>query len=406
MPQVSLGERALLEYVLKNVHMIFPGYKIVSTEELLYAGIRLDLHLRNKEGDDVFVEVKPSQIGWSEAGKVMDYYSAISNLSSVSKNFKLVIIGAGIDQDLRQNFKDLNILFMSFDELGISPSKLLTKHRKLRRRILTPTEARLVLSLGAESPKTIDTASVAQKFGVTRNYAGVLLHRLERKEWVERVAKGVYTLIPAAYGYRKRFPAVNPFLIMGSLASPYYVSYATANAHYGFTTQMPSTYYIATTKKRPTFEWRNMVFRFITLTRNKFFGFREETIMDARVNIAEPEKAVVDSLDKIRYAGGIWEVVRVIHHGWQRVDREKLVGYAVRMGVHSVCQRLGFILDYMAAKGLLDFPTDFKKELLKGVGKAPIPLNPSGSLRGSFSKEWRVVMNLGDKELLSEVELF
>lgn len=49
--------------------------------------------------------------------------------------------------------------------------------------------------------------------------------------------------------------------------------------------------------------------------------------------------------------------------------------YAVRMGAHSICQRMGFNLDYLASKDLLDFPTDLRKELLKGVGSAPVPLN-------------------------------
>jgi predicted transcriptional regulator of viral defense system len=197
---------------------------------------------------------------------------------------------------------------------------------------------------------------------------------------------------------------MNPFSVGSSLVSPYYFSYATANAHYGFTAQMPSTYYIATTRKRPYLEWRNMGFRFVTLTSGKFFGFRQEVVLGAKVNMAEPEKAIVDSVDKVRYAGGIEEVVSVIYRSWGRVDKKKLVKYALMMRTHSICQRLGFLVDFLAARGLVEFQSNLRSELLKGVGRAPIYLAPSGSRRGSFSGEWRVVKNLEDRQLLSEVQ--
>lgn len=402
---ISPREVALLEaYIVRNLSALFPSHQLVSTDKLLLGNRTVDLHLRNEAGNDVFVEVKASSIGRSEAGELVDYYSAIANLEPEPKNFRFIVVGEGIDEELRGHLEKLNVSFVSLGDLGISISKLLEDDKERRRRTLTPMEAKLVLSWEAKKPKVIDVAFVAEGLGCTRNYADVLLHRLQKKGWVERIAKGVYTFIPAGYGYEERFPAMNPFLVGSNLVSPYYFSYATANAHYGFTTQMPSTYYIATTKKKPSSEWRNIGFRFVTLTKGKFFGFRQEALLGVRVNMAEPEKALVDSLDKIRDAGGIEEVVGAVYRGWGRVDREKLTKYALGMKIYALCQRLGFIIDFLAAKGFADFPSSLRGALLKAVGRAPVYLNPSGDRRGSFSREWRVIKNLEDRQLLSEVE--
>jgi predicted transcriptional regulator of viral defense system len=120
--------------------------------------------------------------------------------------------------------------------------------------------------------------------------------------------------------------------------------------------------------------------------------------------MAEPEKAIVDSLDKIRYAGGIEETVRVVYRGFNKIQRDKLVAFASMMGSHALSQRLGFILSFLDSKKLIDFAPEIKKSLLANVGKAPVYLAPYKPRIGMFSSEWRVVKNLTDKELLSEIE--
>jgi len=80
-------------------------------------------------------------------------------------------------------------------------------------------------------------------------------------------------------------------LLVGNvLVEPYYYSYSTSNAHCGFTTQMRPTLYLATTKIGGNFKWRNNQFRFVTLSKQKFFGFKEVEALGAKVNMAEPEK--------------------------------------------------------------------------------------------------------------------
>lgn len=394
----------LVSYVANNLPRLFPGYRMSEEEKLIPGNRTVDLHLKDQEGNDFFIEIKASKITESQIGELIDYYSAILNLEPQLKGLKLVVIGEGIEERPRKQMARLGISFKSFRELGIPIQRLLGDERRRRLRELTPTEARLVAKWEGDKISTVNVDSICGELACKRNYARTLLHRLERKKWLERVSKGIYTFIPAGYGYEERFPVMEPLLVGSKLVEPYYFSYATANSYYGFTTQIPSTHFIATTKKKPLFIWRNIAFQFVTLSNRKFFGFKDVDVDGVNVKMAEREKVIVDSLDKIRYAGGIEEIVRIICLGFNKIQREKLVNYAVKMGSHALCQRLGFILDFLESKRLIELSVEIRKALRANVGNTPIYLAPSRSRKGTFSHEWKIIKNLTDRELMSEIE--
>lgn len=405
--QVSRGE-LLISFVISNLPKLFSGYHLYEKEKLL-GNRTLDLHLKDQKGNDLFVEIKASKITKRQIGQIIDYYSAILNLEPQPKNPRFVVIGESVDENIRKQLGKINISLKTYDELGIPIQGLLDSEARRRRRELTPTEARLVARWEGNNNNNntgiISVETVCRELRCTRSYARTLLHRLERKRWLERVSKGAYTFIPAEYGYDdERFPVMEPLIAGSRLVKPYYFSYTTANSYYGFTTQMPSTHFIATTKKKPQYIWRNTAYQFVTLSKKKFFGFKEVNVNGVKVKMAEPEKAIVDSLDKIRYTGGIEEIIRVVYRGFTKVQRDKLVGYASKMGSHALSQRLGFILSFLDSKKLIDIPPEIKKSLLANVGKAPVYLAPNKPKHGTFSSEWKVVKNMSDKELLSEIE--
>lgn len=407
--QVRRGE-LLTSFVIGNLPKLFPDYHLHEKEKIL-GNRTVDLHLKDQEGNDLFVEIKAYEITKRQIGRIIDYHSAILNLEPQPKNPRFVIIAESVDENMRRQLEKMGISIKTYDELGIPIQGLLDKESRRRRRELTPTEAKLVAKWESKydnDKKTsiISVETVCRELQCTRSYARTLLHRLERKRWLERVSRGVYTFIPAEYGYDndERFPVMEPLIAGSRLVKPYYFSYTTTNSYYGFTTQMPSTYFIATTKKKPQYIWRNTAFQFVTLSKKKFFGFKEVNVNGVKVKMAEPEKAIVDSIDKIRYTGGIEEVIRVVCRGFNKIQRDKLVAYATKMGSHALSQRLGFILSFLDSKQLIDLPPAIKNSLLANVGKAPIYLAPNKPKQGSFSSEWRVVKNMSDKELLSEIE--
>jgi len=395
----------------REVVRIFEKEKrvLVAVNESLPGGVGIDFHFRDERGVDVFVEVKARRIDCSMLSEILNLYSSISNIEPSPRKFELVVVGFEVDASVKRELGELPVKLLTFEELGITRQKLgefEASQRQLRIRKLSPEEARLVAKWESERKTIVRASDVQHVLDCTLDYAYFLLHNLERKRWLERIDTGLYQFVPAAYGYPEKVPPVNAFVVGAAFVEPYYFSFYTANSHYGFTTQMPFTLLIATIKKKGDVEWQGNTFKFVTLSERKFFGYRRVKVFDAEVNMADPEKSLVDSFDKPRYAGGIAQLVRIVWRGFSRVDQRKLVEYAVRMQSYALVQRLGFVVDFLVKEGLVDpLPEDLRSSLLRHVGKTAIYLDSQKPKSGEFSRDWRIVNNVPRGQLLSEIEV-
>jgi predicted transcriptional regulator of viral defense system len=395
----------IMPFLVKNMSTIFPDYELAEKGKVLPGNRMVDLQFKDKDGNDVFVECK-SSLTKNQLGDMIDLYSAVLNSSPEPRNPKFMIIGDRIDKDAKKELSKLNVTTTTYRKLGVPISKLLTEQRLKRKQELTPTEARIVAGLENDKRRIVSADLLSNLIGHNNNYAKLLLHRLEKKRWFERISKGNYVFIPPEYGYGKeeRFPPLDPFLVASGLIEPYYLSYSTANAHYGFTAQVPSVLYIATTKKKLQFAWRNITFRFVTLSEEKFFGFKQIEVDNVEINVAEPEKAVIDSVDKLRYGGGLPEVVTVIYHSYNKIDKQKLASYAKRMNSSTLCQKLGFIIDFLGTKEYIT-PDERILQDLRSMVRSPLYLDNDKPRGGRYIKDWRLYDNVEDDELLSEMRI-
>lgn len=267
-------------------------------------------------------------------------------------------------------------------------------------RTLSDLESKLVMKLEWQEKRLVTLQDVMDILGCSYGHARKLAHQLEKKRWLDRLGPGKYQFIPASRG-SQAVPDMNPLLAGSVLIEPYYYSYATANHFYGFSTQVPATVYVATTKTRRPTEIRGVEYRFVTLKPSKFFGYQKTRVYTAEVMMAEPEKTVVDSLDKMGYAGGIAEVVRVVHAAHQRVDLGKLADYALRMGSHALVQRLGYLLE-MTGEAL---PSEIEARLLTGASQTKTYLGSTTrwGTGGAYNARWQVVVNVPERQLLGEI---
>jgi len=402
-------ERDLEAYISREVMRFYRSHELVAANETLPGRVRIDFHLKDQKGIDVFVEVSNRRIERPMLSKILNLYSSISNIEPPLGKFELVIIGKEVTPSMKRELERFPIRLLTFKDLGITEEKLKEireDERQLGIRKLSPEEASLVASWEAENKTMIRPLDVQRALHCTFDYAYVLLHNLERKKWLERVESGIYQFVPAAYGYPERVPPANAFVVGAAFVKPYYFSYYTSNSHYGFTTQMPFTLFIATLKKKPNVAWQSTNFQFVTLSKRKFFGYRIEKVFGVEVCMAEPEKSLVDSFDKPRYAGGTEQLARIIWRGLVRVDQRKLVDYALRMESYALVQRLGFMIGFLVKKELVKpMSVGLFDRLLRYVGKTPIYLDQKRLKSGSFVREWNVVNNVPEDQLLSEIEV-
>jgi len=404
-------EDASEAYVSREIPRIYREHSLVAVNEVLPGRIIVDFHFKKGDGTDVFVEVTAKKIGRTMLDQIINMYAAISNVEPTLKKFELIVIGSEVEATMREELERIPVRLLTFEQIGITSEKgLKLRELKLQRQRetlhLSPDEAKLVATWESEKKTIIRPSDVQEALKCTLNYAYLLLHSLEDKQWIERVSQGLYQFIPLSYGYPDRIPPINSYIIGASLIEPYYFSYYTSNSHYGFTTQIPYTVFIATTKKKRDFEWSGSDFKFITLSKNKFFGYRKEVIFDTKVNMAEPEKSLVDSFDKPKYAGGVEQLAGITWRGLSRVNEDKLVKYAVKMNSHSLIQRLGFVISFLAEEDLVKpLSPKLEKRLLGHVGGTVIYLDSKRPKTGRLSKKWRIINNVPRSQLLSEIEI-
>lgn len=400
-------EREVLSYLSSHVGDLYPGYHVRQEQAPLPSLGHVDIHAKDEEGHDLFLEFRP-ELRKHDLGWIVDFYSAVTNL--VPSKPALAFVGFRADPEVRKVLKQLDVDFIPLSRLPIEKVQLRKWWEQVqgrRARLLPPEESRTVSYLQSHRAQAVTVRDLASVFGISQNHASQLVRRLERKGWLSKIERGKFLYIPAEYGYDERFPPMHPFLPGSVLISPYYYSFATANAHYGLTTQIRSTVFLATTRRKPPVVWRGNRFRFVNMRPARFFGYVRVIVDQAEVRMASLEKAVIDSILRSDLAGGLPEVVAVLANAMPRADEGRLLDYAIRMRSRSVVQRLGFLLDFLEKSGERTVSDASRTRLLKAVGNSPVHL---ASVRrygagGVFNKTWRLYVNLSPAELLSELRV-
>jgi predicted transcriptional regulator of viral defense system len=271
-------------------------------------------------------------------------------------------------------------------------------------RSLSPLESKLILRLEWDKQLVVTIENAQTILGISYDHARQVLHRLARDHWLMQIAPGKYELIPAERG-ELAFPDMNPLFIGSTLAEPYYFTFATSAFFYGLTSQAALTVYLATTHGRPRqILVRDKEYRLVIQPAHKFFGYTEVNAYGTKVNMAEQEKTILDSLDRPGYAGDIPEVAGMIQRGKSTLNWHKLMDYAAHFESRALLQRLGYLFD------LLNIPVDVEARnslLDKADGNTKCYLGLPGRWHtgGKYNSTWRVVDNIPHKELFADLEV-
>jgi predicted transcriptional regulator of viral defense system len=271
-------------------------------------------------------------------------------------------------------------------------------------RPLSPLESKLILHLEWEKQPVVTIQEAMDILDCSYDHARQVLHRLSHRRWLAPITPGKYELIPAERG-EHAFPDTNPLFIGSTLVTPYYFSFATASFFHGLSTQASAIVYIATTvrKGRRLLTVRGKTYRLVLQPAHKFFGAIQVDAYGSQVMMAEPEKTIVDSLDRPAYAGDIPEIAAMLWRGKGRLDWSRLANDAIQVKSQALVQRLGYLADLLH----LPLETPVRDRLLTSIGKSTSYLGrPSRwETGGEYDATWRIVDNVPRQELLAEVEV-
>lgn len=259
-----------------------------------------------------------------------------------------------------------------------------------RRRGLGDLERRALTQLAALERPVITAADLSVV--PSRQAANLLLSRLTRKGWLQRVQRGAYVIVPLSSD--SMAPALEePLAVAMRIFAPCYISGWTAAQHWDLTEQIFNAIVVYTAKRqrRSVQAIGGATFRVRTVRPEAIFGTTKVWSGTVPVEFATVHRTVIDVLDAPEMGGGGRQALDIVRAYWARkdADPDALFDLAVKLGRGAIFKRLGFTAELFGAPR----PTWIeacRNHLSSGISH----LDPSGPKAGRISTRWRLRINL------------
>lgn len=273
----------------------------------------------------------------------------------------------------------------------------------MRPRSLSATEARVVLSLEADGERELSLDTIEKRAEVRRGFARKLAHELVRKGWIQRVGRGRYLLNPSERG-PEAVPDTDPLRVGSHIVRPYYFGYASAAELWGFLLQAGRVYYVVTPVRTSVRLDHPAQFQFVRMRPERFFGTREIRRRGETLLVSDPERTVVDCVERPELSGGLGGVAQIIARAKPQLVWSRLSGYLQRLGNRSLALRVGFLVDRVRPS--LPPPRNWRQRYRARRDEPWVPLGPPRTFgrRGPHDPDWHIVQNVPDRVLFAEVE--
>ena len=230
----------------------------------------------------------------------------------------------------------------------------------------------------------------------SRNFVRKLVNR----GVVTRLKPGLFILVPFELGKEVEYIG-NPFVVAREImdGKDYFLSHATAMEIHGGVTQPQLVVYVTTLKSHRSITSLGIEFRFIHSQKKYFFGLSDHWVTKQdKVKVSDLERTIIDGLKQPEYCGGLTEVAKGLWMRHQDVNTNRLISYAIKIGVGAVIRRLGFLLE------LYKIGTSEDWEILSShLTETYVRLDPLLPSEGKFLRKWRLQLNVSPEELLSVV---
>jgi predicted transcriptional regulator of viral defense system len=268
-------------------------------------------------------------------------------------------------------------------------------------RSLSPQESRVVLALSERGQRETTRTEIVELLGGTPKAADHVIESLRHKGWLERASWGTYLLIPAERG-PDALGDSNLLALASRIATPYYIGFGTAAAHYGLTTQHRNVIFVVTPVRLRGREVGESQVRIVNQADSKFFGFEPVDVLGYKVMISDREKTAIDCSDRPALAGGVGEAATILANASRRFDWTKVADYLERIGSGALARRFGWLVDHVKA----DVPAEIRDRLLRLAARSrktwlgPDPARAS-AVHGAigYDETWRLFVNVTREEL-------
>ncbi|MGV8137060.1 MAG: hypothetical protein AB2L20_17750 [Mangrovibacterium sp.] len=171
------------------------------------------------------------------------------------------------------------------------------------------------------------------------------------------------------------------------------IAYWSALNLHGLTEQFPNTVFVQSTHKKKDKTVFGVSYRFIQIATPKRQGITKEGFGNHSYYITDVEKTLVDCFDLPQYSGGYAELIRAFTTA--KLTSSRMIDYCQAVNNVAATKRMGYLAELFEKNGLKSFIRFAKDQ----VREAYNPFDPQGPDSGSFNSEWRLRLNISEKEL-------
>lgn len=225
-----------------------------------------------------------------------------------------------------------------------------------------------------------------------RNFVAQLVNR----GVATRLKPGLFILVPFELGHEREYSG-NSYVVAREIAGgeEYFISHASAMDLHGMVTQPQLVVYTSTTKLTRPRTILGTEFRFVHTKPQHLFGLTDHWVNKSeKVRVSDLERTVIDGLKHPEYCGGFSEVARGFWMRRENFHPERLVDYALQLGVGAVIRRLGFLLEACDVHA----PSEIAR-LRNNITATYHLLDPVLPAGGKFLSRWRLRLNVSPEEI-------
>ncbi|MBI5332116.1 MAG: hypothetical protein HZB65_00940 [Candidatus Aenigmarchaeota archaeon] len=240
-----------------------------------------------------------------------------------------------------------------------------------------------LLSQGAKHK--IITFDIIESWNLcSENVLKVAIHNLLKKGLFFSLKKGVYVIQPP---FTKEIVIEDPFYTAQSLFNGY-IGFSSALYIYKLMDEIPFTIFISTRNHSLSKKIGEYEYKAVSLG-DRFSGY----VQKDNYLVSNLPKTFFDCFYIPEYSGGYSNILRAVYRA-KMTDKEwyEFLYYCKQEG-SAFYQRVGYLLS------LLKKPIPILKELKKHT-KTAVKLDPKTG-NGTLNKEWKVIDNIGKKQLMS-----
>jgi predicted transcriptional regulator of viral defense system len=182
----------------------------------------------------------------------------------------------------------------------------------------------------------------------------------------------------------------NQYVIAGEYmeGKDYYIGYFNAYNAYGFTDQVPRTMYVLNTSFSGIKTINNQQFKFIKVSMDKIYGFRDMEIKGKKIRISDKERTLVDLMFNPDAVGGIRPAADILRNNLDKIETKKFIKYAAMFPDRGTIKRIGYVLsDAGIGKSRLAVLKNRAK------GGSLIKFSKNGTRKGAINTEWGLIIN-------------